>query len=88
MAETPDQNLDDLGAQRVAPNPVFIEIKTVPLRSSARDMRLRDGDVIVAVDGVACNLDIAEFEDDVDLDVNFDIEVYLTSDKAMAKDTP
>ena len=63
MAETPDQNLDDLGAQRVAPNPVFIEIKSVPLRSSARDMRLRDGDVIVAVDGVACHLDIAEFED-------------------------
>jgi len=63
VAETPDQNLDDLGAQRVAPNPVFIEIKSVPLRSSARDMRLRDGDVIVAVDGVACHLDIAEFED-------------------------
>ena len=63
MAETPDQNLDDVGDQRVAPNPVFIEIKSVPLRSSARDMRLRDGDVIVAVDGVACHLDIAEFED-------------------------
>ena len=63
MAETPDQNLDDLGAQQATPNPVFIEIKSVPLRSSARDMRLRDGDVIVAVDGVACHLDIAEFED-------------------------
>ena len=59
MAETPDQNLDDLGDQRQAPNPLFIEIKSVPLRSSAREMRLRDGDVIVAVDGVACHLDIA-----------------------------
>ena len=26
-------------------------------------MRLRDGDVIVAVDGVPCHLDIVEFED-------------------------
>ena len=63
MAETPDQNLDDLSAQKAAPSSVFIEIKSVPLRSSARDMRLRDGDVIVAIDGAACHLDIAEFED-------------------------
>ena len=63
MAETPDQNLDDLGAQQAAQSSVFIQIKSVPLRSNARDMRLRDGDVIVAVDGVPFHFDIAEFED-------------------------
>ena len=63
MAETPDQNNDDLGPQQAAPNSVFIEMKSVPQRSYARDLRLRDGDVIVAIDGVACHLDIAEFED-------------------------
>ena len=45
------------------PSSVFIEIKSVPQRSLARDLRLRDGDVIVAIDGVDCHLDIAEFED-------------------------
>ena len=63
MAETPDQSVDDLSAQRAAPTSVFIEIKSVPLRSNGRDLRLREGDVIVAIDGVACHLDIAEFED-------------------------
>ena len=63
MAETPDQNHDDLGPQQAVPSPVFIEIKSVPQRSYARDLRLRDGDVIVAIDGAACHLDIAEFED-------------------------
>ena len=63
MAETPDHNNDDLGPQQAAPNSVFIEMKSVPQRSYARDLRLRDGDVIVAIDGVACHLDIAEFED-------------------------
>ena len=62
MAETPDQNHDDLGPQQAAPSSVFIEIKSVPHRSYARDLRLRDGDVIVAIDGTACHLDIAEFE--------------------------
>ena len=62
MAETPDQNYDDLGQQQAAQSSVFIEIKSVPQRSYARDLRLRDGDVIVAIDGVACHLDIADFE--------------------------
>ena len=59
MAETPDQNNDELGPQQAAPNSVFIEMKSVPQRSYARDLRLRDGDVIVAIDGEACHLDIA-----------------------------
>ena len=62
MAETPDQNYDDLGPQQAAQSSVFIEIKSVPQRSYARDLRLRDGDVIVAIDGVTCHLDIADFE--------------------------
>ena len=63
MAETPDQVQDNLGPEQSAPSSVFIEIKSVPLRSNARDLRLRDGDVIVAIDGSVCHLDIAEFED-------------------------
>jgi len=63
VAETPDQNNDDLDSQQAVPSSVFIEIKSVPQRSLARDLRLRDGDVIVAIDGVDCHLDIAEFED-------------------------
>jgi hypothetical protein len=63
VAETPDQNHDDLDPQQAVPSSVFIEIKSVPQRSYARDLRLRDGDVIVAIDGAACHLDIAEFED-------------------------
>ena len=62
MSEIPDKNRDDLGSAAAVPSPVFIEIKSVPLRSSGRDMRLREGDVIVAVDGLACHLDITEFE--------------------------
>ena len=62
MAETSEQNQDDFSSQKV-PSSVFIEIKLVPQRSYARDLRLREGDVIVAIDGVACHLDIAEFED-------------------------
>ena len=50
MSEIPDKNRDDLGSAAAVPSPVFIEIKSVPLRSSGRDMRLREGDVIVAVD--------------------------------------
>ena len=63
MDETADQNHDDLDPQKTVPSSVFIEIQTVPLRSTARDLRLRDGDVIVAIDGVACHVDITEFED-------------------------
>ena len=63
MAETPDQNHDDLGAQQAVSSSVFVEIKSVPQRSYARDLRLRDGDVIVAIDGAACHLDITELED-------------------------
>ena len=62
MAETPDQNHDDLGSQQAVPSSVFIEIKSVPQRSLARDLRLREGDVIMAIDGAPCHLDIAEFE--------------------------
>ena len=78
MAETPDQNNDELGPQQAAPNSVFIEMKSVPQRSYARDLRLRDGDVIVAIDGEACHLDIAEF-DDVLLDARDDeTSVFVT----------
>ena len=62
MAETPDQNHNDLSPDKAVPNPVLIEIKSVPQLSYARDLRLRDGDVIVAIDGAACHLDTAEFE--------------------------
>ena len=63
MAETPDQTYDDPSPQQAAPDSVFIEIKSVPQRSYARDLRLRDGDVIVAINGAACHLDITELED-------------------------
>ena len=63
MAETPDQNHNELNPQTAVPSSVFIEIKSVQQRSYARDLRLREGDVIVAIDGVACHVDIAEFED-------------------------
>ena len=63
MAEAADQNHSDADPQQAAPRSALIQIKSVPQRSYARDLRLRDGDVIVAIDGTACNLDIAEFED-------------------------
>ena len=63
MAETPDQTNDDSSPQHAVTSSVFIEIKSVPQRSYARDLRLRDGDVIVAIDGAACHLDITELED-------------------------
>ena len=62
-AEAPDQNHSDTDPQQAAKSSAFIQIKSVPQRSYARDLRLRDGDVIVAVDGTVCSLDIAEFED-------------------------
>ncbi len=63
MAETPDQTYDESSSQQAVQSSLFIEIKSVPQRSYARDLRLRDGDVIVAIDGAACHLDITEFED-------------------------
>lgn len=63
MAETPDLNHGNDDNQQAARSSVFIEIVSVPQRSYARDLRLRDGDVIVAIDGAPCHLDIAEFED-------------------------
>ena len=63
MADTSDKNHGDVDPQKAVQSSAFIEIKSIPQRSFARDLRLRDGDVVVAVDGVACHLDIAEFED-------------------------
>ena len=63
MAETPDQTDEDSRPQQAVPSSLFIEIKSVPQLSYARDLRLRDGDVIVAIDGAACHLDITELED-------------------------
>ena len=63
MAEAPDQNHSDTDPQQAAKSSAFIQMKSVPQRSYARDLRLRDGDVIVAVDGTVCNIDITEFED-------------------------
>ena len=63
MAESPDQNHSDTNPQQAATSSAFIQMKSVSQQSYARDLRLRDGDVIVAVDGTVCNLDIAEFED-------------------------
>ena len=63
VVETADKNGDGSGEQQAAPGAVFIAIKSIPMRSYARDLRLREDDVIAAVDGVPCNLDIAEFED-------------------------
>ena len=78
MAEAADQNHSDADPQQAAPSSVLIEIKSVPQRSYARDLRLRDGDVIVAIDGTACNVDIAEFEDLL-LDARDDeIPVFVT----------
>ena len=58
-----DPNLADVSAQSAAQGKAFISIKSVPQRSYARDLRLREDDVIAAVDGVPCNIDIVEFED-------------------------
>ena len=63
VVETADKNGDGSGEQQAASGAVFIAIKSIPMRSYARDLRLREDDVIAAVDGVPCNLDIAEFED-------------------------
>lgn len=63
MAETPDQNQSEANPGQAASGSVLIELKSVPQRSLARDLRLRDGDVIVAVDGMVSCRDIAEFED-------------------------
>ena len=63
MVEAPDQNHSDTDPQQAATSSAFIQMKSVSQQSYARDLRLRDGDVIVAIDGAACNLDIAEFED-------------------------
>ena len=62
MAEAPDQNPSDTDSQQTAPGTAFIQMKSVPQRSYARDLRLRDGDIIVAIDGNVCNVDVAEFE--------------------------
>ena len=58
----PEQNRDDTGAQQAVPETVFIALKSFPQRSYARDLRLREDDVITAIDGVPCHLDIIEFE--------------------------
>ena len=58
----PGQNRDDAGAQQAVPETVFIALKSIPQRSYARDLRLREDDVIAAIDGVPCHLDIIEFE--------------------------
>ena len=63
MAETPDQIQSGANPGQAASGSVLIELKTVPQRSFARDLRLRDGDVIVAVDGIVSCRDIAEFEE-------------------------
>ena len=55
--------MDRSSSQQAVQSSLFIEIKSVPQRSYARDLRLREGDVIVAIDGAACHLDITEVED-------------------------
>jgi hypothetical protein len=57
-----EQNRDDAGTQQAVPETVFIALKSITQRSYARDLRLRDDDVIAAIDGVPCHLDIIEFE--------------------------
>ena len=44
----PEQNRDDAGAQQAVPETVFIALKSIPQRSYARDLRLREADVIAA----------------------------------------
>ena len=56
------ENSDNAGAQQAVPEKVFIALKSIPQRSYARDLRLREDDVIAAIDGVPCHLDIIEFE--------------------------
>ena len=63
MAETPDQKHNEADPQHAVSGLALIELKSVPQRSFARDLRLRDGDVIVAIDGLISCRDIAEFED-------------------------
>ena len=58
----PGQSRGDAGAKQAVPDTVFIALKTVPQRSYARDLRLREDDVFVAIDGAPCHLDIIEFE--------------------------
>ena len=58
----PEQNRDDAGAQQAVPETVFIALKSIPQRSYARDLRLREDDVIAAIDGVLCYLDFVEFD--------------------------
>jgi len=62
VADVTDETRGDIGGAQAAPTPVFILIKSVPQRSYARDLRLREGDAIVAIDGAAYTADIAEFE--------------------------
>ena len=56
------QDSDNARAQQAVPEKVFIALKSIPQRSYARDLRLREDDVIAAIDGVPCHLDIIEFE--------------------------
>ena len=63
MAEPLDLNSDGGNPQNAAASPLFISIKTVPQRSYARDLRLREDDIIVAVDGDLFNSEITDFEE-------------------------
>ena len=58
----PEQNRDDAGVQQVVPEKVFIKLKSITQQSYARDLRLREDDVIAAIDGAPCHHDIIEFE--------------------------
>ena len=76
--ETTEKNSEGAGDQQATAGIALISIKSIPLRSYARDLRLREDDVIVAIDGVPLNVDIAEFEELL-LDARDDeTEVFVT----------
>ncbi len=67
MVNSSDLDSDNIGsgpadAATAMSSAVSILIKSFPQRSYARDIRLCEGDIIAAIDGVFCGMDIPEFE--------------------------
>jgi len=65
-------------AEGTPPSAVFIVLKSIPQRSYARDLRLRDGDVIAAIDSIAFHGDILEFENMLIAARDSDTEIFVT----------
>ena len=67
MAEFDQDNANVMGAETAgaenqdAAHPLFIKIKSLSRVSHGRDLRLRDGDIIIAIDGELNTNDIQAF---------------------------